>query len=133
MFFRVLKAGHTLVYEPRAFVRHRHRRDYAQLRAQITNDGIAFTACLVRCAMAYPEERFALFKVWLWWLWWWLIRRMAISFLRPGSFPRDLILAELRGALAGLGRYQQARRSAACIARAVDPTLEVTMTEEVAL
>ena len=27
MFFRVLKEGHTLVYEPGAIVRHRHRRD----------------------------------------------------------------------------------------------------------
>ena len=27
MFYRVIQEGHTLVYEPRAIVRHRHRRD----------------------------------------------------------------------------------------------------------
>ena len=43
MFFRVLQEGQTLVYEPSALVRHRHRRDYAQLRTQITNFGIGFS------------------------------------------------------------------------------------------
>src|SRR5207247_10340890 len=31
MFFRIVKEGHLLVYEPRAVVRHRHRRTYAEL------------------------------------------------------------------------------------------------------
>ena len=31
MFFRVLKDGYALVYEPRAIVRHRHRRDSLEL------------------------------------------------------------------------------------------------------
>ena len=35
MFFRVLKHGYTLVYEPKAIIRHRHRREYADLK--ITN------------------------------------------------------------------------------------------------
>jgi len=39
MFFRVLRSGHTLVYEPAALVRHRHRRDRGQLVRQIANNG----------------------------------------------------------------------------------------------
>jgi GT2 family glycosyltransferase len=111
MFFRVLKEGYTLVYEPRALVRHRHRRRYAELRTQLTNNGTGLYAYLVRSALAYPSERTALLLLGLWWLWYGNLRRLLISLLRPDYFPRDLILAELRGSLAGLIRYQQARRA----------------------
>src|SRR3954453_20674871 len=40
MFFRVVRAGHTLAYEPAALVWHRHRRTYRELREQLTNNGI---------------------------------------------------------------------------------------------
>ncbi len=115
MFFRVLKEGYTLVYEPGAIVRHRHRRDYAQLRLQLANNGLGFYSYLVRSSLAYPDERLAFILLGLWWLWWWDIRRLLISLVHPTRFPRDLILAELRGSLVGLGRYQQARRTAAQI------------------
>jgi O-antigen biosynthesis protein len=126
MFFRVLKAGHTLVYEPSALVRHRHRRDYAQLRIQITDFGVGFYAYLVRSAIAYPRQRLAIARFGLWWLWKRNIRRLLLSLLRPWPFPRDLILAELWGSLLGLGRYQQARRMAAAIARAFGPVAPMT-------
>jgi O-antigen biosynthesis protein len=35
LFYKLLKAGYTLVYEPNAFLWHRHRRDMASLRAQL--------------------------------------------------------------------------------------------------
>jgi glycosyltransferase involved in cell wall biosynthesis len=110
MFFRVLVEGHTLVYEPAALVRHRHRRDYALLRTQLANNGIGFYAFLSRSVRAYPRERRAIVGLGLWWLWRWNLRRLLISYLHPAHFPRDLILAELRGSLAGLVRYRQARR-----------------------
>ena len=117
MFFRILKEGHMLVYEPKAIVFHRHRRDYAQLRTQLTNNGIGFYSYLVRSAMAYPDQRFAILRFGIWWLWWWNIRRLLLSFKDPGNFPRDLILAELRGSFIGLFRYQKSRRMAKKIAR----------------
>jgi hypothetical protein len=116
MFFRVLKEGHTLVYEPNAVVLHRHRRDYERLRTQLTNNGIGFYSYMVRSALRYPNERFAFARLGLWWLWWWNIRRLLISFWHPQRFPRDLIIAELRGSLTGLTRYQRSKRIAAAIA-----------------
>src|SRR5207245_811371 len=65
MFFRVLKEGHTLVYEPSAIVRHCHRREHAQLRAQITNNGVALDSYFIRSALAYPDERVAFVRFWL--------------------------------------------------------------------
>jgi GT2 family glycosyltransferase len=112
MFFRVLKEGHTLVYEPRAIVWHRHRREYEQLRAQIANNGIGFYAYLTRTAIAYPDERRAISRLGAWWFTWWYLRRFARSLARKEPIPRELITCELRGALRGLRQYQQARREA---------------------
>ena len=113
MFFRTLKHGHTLVYEPAALVRHWHRRDYADLRTQIRNNGVGLFAYFVRASLAYPDERLAFLRLGQWWLRYWHVRRLLRSFVRPRDFPRDLILAELSGVLPGLFAYFRARRAAA--------------------
>ena len=109
MFFRVVKEGHTLVYEPSAFVRHRHRREYPDLRAQIEGWGIGFHSYLVRVAKAYPEERLALLCFGTIWNWLNLLRRFFRTFTPPAHIPRDLIIAHLIGSFVGLRSYQAAR------------------------
>jgi O-antigen biosynthesis protein len=121
MFFRVLKEGHTLVYEPSAMVRHRHRQDYAKLRSQITNNGIGLYSYFVCGAVAYPEERFSFLQVGLWWMLYWHLRRLWISLKHPTQLPRDLVLAELKGLFIGLTRYQKACKNAAEIAKTFGP------------
>jgi O-antigen biosynthesis protein len=116
MFFRVLKEGHTLVYEPQAVIRHRHRRDYAKLRTQITNNGIGLYSYFVREAIAYPDERWGFLYIAIWWLVWWHLRRLLRSIAVPSQFPRDLIWAEIHGFFRHFGRYQTARRQAEHIA-----------------
>ena len=118
MFFRVLKEGHTLVYEPRAIVRHRHRREYGQLRTQIVNNGIGFYSFLVRTARAYRDERWAIARLGAWWFRWWSLRRLARSFLRTEQIPRELITGELWASVRGLRRYERARHDAERIAAA---------------
>lgn len=113
MFFRVLKEGGTLAYEPSAIVRHRHRRTYEALRTQLANNGIGFYAHLVRTAHHYPDERAGVLRFGAWWFWRWNVTRLARSFVRPGDFPRDLIFAELRGCFTGLRRYALAKEQAA--------------------
>lgn len=116
MFFRVLKEGYTLVYEPCAIVRHRHRTDIAQLKNQIRNNGIGFYSYLVRSSLAYPEDKLDLIRFGFWWFWWWSCRRFLKSFFFPSLFPRDIIRAELIGSIIGLTRYFQARRKVLNIA-----------------
>lgn len=117
MFLRVLKAGHALVYEPAAMVRHRHRRDMASLQAQLANNGVGFYAYLVRTAQAYPDERLAVLRLGIWWFFWWNARRLLRALLRPRAFPPNLVLAEMKGSFAGLWRYAAARRHAADVLR----------------
>lgn len=108
MFFRVLKAGHALVYEPQALVRHRHRRTMAELRAQMSDNGIGFSAYLVRDALAYSDERWSFARLGAWWL----LKSLYRS-IRPRTLPRGamrrLALAEFGGSLIGLNRYYRAR------------------------
>jgi O-antigen biosynthesis protein len=115
MFFRVLKEGHALVYEPRAIVRHRHRRTLEDLRQQIADHGVSFSAYIVRSVLAYPDERLAFARLACWWY-----AKTAFRVLLPKAAPagplRKLGLAELRGCFIGLGRYPAARRAAARLA-----------------
>jgi GT2 family glycosyltransferase len=122
MFFRVIKEGHTLVYQPRAIVYHRHRKEYAELHAQITNWGIAFYSYLVRNMRAYPDERMSFYLFGMWWI---LrhIKRLVKSALKPWKFKK-LILAELRGSFIGMFRYQKARVDADRISGSYGPQIE---------
>ena len=116
MFYRVVAAGRLLMYEPAAFVWHRHRRTYAALRDQLTNHGIglySFLTCRILRSRAdrVPFLRFAAF-----WLCRWPVRRLLQALFKPGVFPRDLVMAELKGSLRGVFRYPAAVRDARRIA-----------------
>ncbi|MDH4443757.1 MAG: glycosyltransferase [Akkermansiaceae bacterium] len=123
MFFRVLKFGHTLVYEPAAMVRHRHRRDFEHLHTQIENNGIGFYSHLVRNAIEFPEERLGLAKLAIWWLRAWNLRRWLDSKFKPAEIPHQLIAAELFGSFVGLFRYRKAKQQAQPLLAASDPIL----------
>ncbi len=115
MFFRVIQHGLTLVYEPAAIVRHRHRRTQAELHKQLVGWGIGLSAVIrperrdapagAGCdrslrALAFLEE---------------VHPSAGLSVFSPPAVPRALILAELRGAIMGPARYRQARAAAAKI------------------
>ena len=58
----------------------------------------------------------------MWWFWWWNVRRLLASFKpKEQAFPRDLILAELRGCFTGLRRYAPAKAQADQIVRTFGP------------
>jgi O-antigen biosynthesis protein len=116
MFFRVLKSGQMLVYEPAAIVWHRHRQTRAELKQQIASNGVGFYSFLARTASAYREERKGVLRFAWWWFKTWNLRRWLISYVRPGRLPRELITAELAGSVRGLFRYSKAKREAARIA-----------------
>ncbi|MGH7494718.1 MAG: glycosyltransferase family 2 protein [bacterium] len=82
---------------------------------QIIGNNVGLSAYHVRSARAYPKERSAFIWTALWWFRKWHLKRLKKSLLHPYRFPRDLILAELRGYLIGLVRYSKSRRHAASI------------------
>jgi len=109
MFHRVIAGGNTLLYEPAALVWHRHRREIADLRKLVGDNGRSFGAYLLTCARrrTVPRRAIAAFAL-RDWLWGWLGQRL----LRPRGFPRRLIAWELLGALRSPFAYRAARRHA---------------------
>lgn len=110
IFFRTIKEGYTLVYEPRALVYHRHRRTYTELKKQLRNNGSGLVSYMVRSALHYPDERLAFAHLLLWWFVHWIVKRRLSALIRPGQYQVDLIWAEFQGMLAGLWQYFRARK-----------------------
>jgi O-antigen biosynthesis protein len=112
MFFRLVKEGHVLAYEPGAIVFHTHRRTYQELRRQLHHNAMGFSSFAVRSALAYPDERLPLARRWLLSLPRYFGRQLVLSYVRPGGVRRDLLLTDLVGRAVGLFRYPLARRLA---------------------
>jgi GT2 family glycosyltransferase len=110
LFYRILKQNGTIVYEPAAWVWHRHRTDAAALRDQIysySKGHVAYhlttllrdgdTRALIRLGYSLPRA--------LAWRAWMRLRRRS-------DYPLSLILLEIAGTLAGPWALWQSRRRA---------------------
>lgn len=117
VFFRVLAAGHALVYEPRMAVFHRHRRGMDELRRQYRSWGTGLAAYL-GARWASPAERAQVVRLSAWWLSY--QRRQVVSGLRQGdAVAARMALAELTGGVVGVGGYARSRRRMAARREAV--------------
>jgi len=125
VFFRVLQNGHTIVYEPAAVARHRHRVDHATLQQQIGGWASGMTAYLVRSMLDNRQERRRLLGFTARLLFMYHPRRVAQSFV-SGTLRPSLTMAEFFGAVAGLLRY---RRTAAVTPEPVElgPSVPATL------
>jgi GT2 family glycosyltransferase len=114
MLHRLVAAGHTLVYDPGVLVWHLHRRDITSLPKQFRDYATGFGCYLIASAKNHTVGLSAILLFILRdWLGWWILRRL----LRPGQFPRRLVLSELLGALKSPLAYRAAQTNAKQIAR----------------
>jgi glycosyltransferase involved in cell wall biosynthesis len=114
MLHRLVAAGYTLVYDPGVLVWHLHRRDITSLPRQFRDYATGFGCYLITSARNHTVGFSAILLFALRdWLGWWILRR----FVRPGWFPRRLILSELLGALRSPLAYRAAKTHAKQIAR----------------
>lgn len=99
LFYKVLKAGYTIVYEPSAYVWHKHRRDISALRSQLYNYSKGHVAynltTLVRDHDLRVLPHLAVH------LPVWHIRRIIARLLGKSVYPLSLISLEIAGNLAG--------------------------------
>jgi GT2 family glycosyltransferase len=99
LFYKVLKAGHTIVYEPSAFVWHRHRQGMPALRKQLYDYSKGHVAYHLTTlledrdlrALGYLTVRLPVGHA----------RRMAARLRHRSPYPLELSLLEMRGNLAG--------------------------------
>ena len=103
---RALRAGLPLVYEPRAVVFHRHRRDAAGLRRQYDSWGRSLMAFVVKTYRRDPPGRPKLRRLVRW-----FFRHQAGEALRGPGDGRGAAVAELWGGVGGLaGTYGRSVR-----------------------
>src|SRR5262249_31800610 len=109
MFSRILAAGFNIVYDPAALSWHRHRRTWEEVRQAVHGYGVGVYAWMTRRLVV--DREFGVIKP----LWGWFRNQQLPALInlllrRPGSTPRDLLLAELRGCLAGPRAYFTSRK-----------------------
>jgi glycosyltransferase involved in cell wall biosynthesis len=115
IFYRVLRSGRPLVYEPTYAVYHEHRETLAQLRHQYWTWGLGMMAFVTKAWRSDPQNRPQLRML----IRWWLLdqARMVIVAVAGGRFG-DLRfhLAELMGGVQGrAGEYDRSLRRVAAI------------------
>lgn len=113
MFFRIIKEGYALVYEPSALVYHQECRSDKEMRSHSKNNAGIYSALLCS-AINYPDERLPIFRIGL-------VKTVAylVKFLRslfkvnPSSV--DLVLAEIEDWIISQISYLKAREETAVI------------------
>jgi glycosyltransferase involved in cell wall biosynthesis len=109
IFYRVLRSGRTMVYEPQFAVYHEHRETIAQLRRQYWSWGLGMMAFLVKSRRSDRELRSrhgAMVR------WWFADQARALVHAASGLRGRDVRfgLNELWGGIRGLaGEYDRSR------------------------
>lgn len=99
LFYKILKAGYTCVYEPRAVVYHKHRQDLEELKRQIFNYSKGHVAYHLLTLISDHDWRVVPY------LFFSLPRKMLLRFnqtrKKRSIYPYNLLLLECRGFLNG--------------------------------
>jgi GT2 family glycosyltransferase len=110
MYYRMIRAGHALVYDPRVVAYHEHRRTRAQLRRQYWTWGTGFMAYARKSYLADPPLR----PRWRRMVAWWFkdqVRRFLLSCVGRNPTPPGMVLTELAGGLYGIaGEYERSQK-----------------------
>jgi GT2 family glycosyltransferase len=107
IFYRVLRSGRPIVYEPRYAVYHEHRETLPQLRRQYWSWGLGFMAFLAKSRRSDPTLRRKQSAI----LRWWLLDKLAdlgVAAYRLRIDELRFLLAELWGGIVGMaGEYDR--------------------------
>ncbi len=105
IFFRVMRHGHKVVYEPAAAVRHDHPEEYANLQDRMYDWGRGYVGYLLHIAAtdtAYRKAAIADIRNWFSYQ---ARRRLWPQLRRREPYPRGLTLRELYGGTAALAGF----------------------------
>lgn len=109
IFYRIIRSGHVLVYEPQYLVFHQHRQTLAQLRRQYWSWGLGVMAFIVKSLQSDPAMRNQHIRLMGWW-WKYQLRRLKHRLRGKYPLPLGMILAELWGGLQGVcGEYPRSQ------------------------
>jgi len=107
IFYRVLRSGRRMVYEPRYAVYHEHREMLPQLRRQYWSWGLGFMAFLTKARRSDPALKRKQDGI----LRWWLLEKLADLAAAGCRFRMQelgFVTAELWGGIVGMaGEYDR--------------------------
>jgi hypothetical protein len=112
IFFRIVTEGGTIVYEPGAVVRHRHRRHYAELTTHLHGYGVGLAAVLTKRLVERPTRALELAMKAPAGLRLLLSSDSPKNRQRRAGYPRELARQELTGMLRGPAAYLLSSRAA---------------------
>jgi GT2 family glycosyltransferase len=104
-FFRVLRHGYDMVYEPAAMVRHHHPETYESLRRRVFDWGHGYMSYLLRIALTDGRYRWDAMKDIAQWFAYQVRRRLWPQMHGLDCYPASLTLREIAGGLAALAGY----------------------------
>ena len=107
MFYRSLRHGYKICYEPRALAWHRHRRGMDELQNQLGGYSLAVYAFLTKCLIEYGDLN-ALVVGYLWFKSHHL-KSLAKHIRGRATMPRSFTAAELIGVLSGPAAYLRSK------------------------
>lgn len=110
IFYRVVRAGYPLVYEPQYLVYHQHRREVKQLQHQYWTWGLGLMAFVTKSFQQDPSQRLKFIQLIAWWvkyqLW-----QLQQSLKGDYILPPNMVLAEFWGGIVGLfGEYSRSMK-----------------------
>jgi len=123
IFYRLIRAGYSLQYEPNYLVFHQHRWEFQALRDQFLSWGLSYMAFVAKSYYTDPAYRGKMMRLVIWWiakkLW-----QFPKSIFGRHALPPSMIFAELWGGIQGLfGSYSRSKRQVEKIrAQLVPPT-----------
>lgn len=111
LFYRALRAGYRIVYEPASMARHTHRDSMAELVHVYRGYGTGMVSWATRAGIR--DHDLITFTLANWWGIRWLWQKFSASvLLRPGALPLQVALAGLHGAFAAPYAFRRASRHA---------------------
>lgn len=108
-FYRLIRAGYSIVYWPSAIAWHRHRQTCADLKSMLYGYGVGVYSVLLRCLVEYRDIDALLLGL-NWFRQYHLRELLRALFRRPGARPAELIWAEIRGVFHAPAAYRTVRK-----------------------
>jgi glycosyltransferase involved in cell wall biosynthesis len=117
IFYRIIRAGHVLVYEPSYMVFHEHRVSESDLRRQCYTWGLGFMAFVEKSYRNDPSQRARLRRLVIWWIRDQLLQ-LCGAVRGKHVLPFSMVFAEFCGGMVGFfGEYPRSLKRIATVRR----------------
>jgi GT2 family glycosyltransferase len=110
-FYRVLREGYSIVYNPEAICWHRDRRTLPEFQRMLHGYSVGVYCFLLRCLLDHHD--LGAIQIGASWFWSHHLKQLAHGLMGRSKLPIQYVLAEIRGALGAPAAYRKTRTAEA--------------------